>query len=173
MSSSSPPLPGASPPYEEQLHGEILLRLPPNQRHEEICRRLHDVMAACMQAMPVSRLLPPRTQVPFTPQSLLCPDLVLITAANEKPWLVAEIVASDDHRCDTVLKKAFYEELPLPRLWMMDPRYDNVEVYHGGAYGLQLIRILAGSELLTEPLLPPLRLAVRDLFAPLGSHLQV
>jgi Uma2 family endonuclease len=119
---------------------------------------------ACVQAMPVSRLLPPRTQVQFTPQTILRPDLVLITAANAKPWLVAEIVASDDHRCDTVLKKAFYEELPLPRLWMMDPRYDNVEVYRGGAYGLQLVHILAGSELLTEPLLPSLQLPVKNLF---------
>jgi Uma2 family endonuclease len=153
-----------APSYEEKLHGDILLRLPPDPRHEQICRRLHDVMAACVQVMPVSRLLPPRTQVQFAPHAILRPDLVLITVANAKPWLVAEIVASDDHRCDTVLKKSFYEELPLPRLWMIDPRYDNVELYRGSAYGLQLVRILAGQELLTEPLLPSLQLPVRNLF---------
>ena len=37
---------------------------------------------------------------------------------------------------------------------MIDPRYDNVEVYHSNEYGLILKGILAGHELLTEKLLP-------------------
>jgi len=44
--------------------------------------------------------------------------------------------------------------MKLPRLWMVDPRYDNVEVYHSNEYGLILKSILAGHELLTEKLLP-------------------
>ena len=35
---------------------------------------------------------------------------------------------------------------------MVDPRYDNVEVYHGTQYGLTLKRVLAVRELLTESL---------------------
>ena len=27
------------------------------------------------------------------------------------------------------MKKQIYEDLNLPRLWMIDPRYNNVEVY--------------------------------------------
>ena len=53
-------------------------------------------------------------------------------------------------------KKTIYEELRLPRVWMVDPRYDNVEVYHGTQYGLTLKRVLAVRELLTEALLPGL-----------------
>ena len=55
------------------------------------------------------------------------PDLALVTAATGKAWLVAEIIDSADHRPDTVLKKAIYEDFKVPRVWMVDPRYDNVE----------------------------------------------
>jgi len=77
-----------------------------------------------------------------------------VTVATNKLWLAAEIVSSDDHAPDTVLKKQLYEELRLPRLWMIDPRYDNVEIYHASTYGMVLKSILAGGELLEEKLLP-------------------
>src|SRR5262249_61621213 len=94
-----------------------------------------------------------------------CPDLALVTVATNKLWLAAEIVSSDDHAPDTVVKKQIYEELKLPRLWMLDPRYDNVEVYHANAYGLILKAILAGSELLEEKLLPEFQISIAELFA--------
>jgi Uma2 family endonuclease len=54
--------------------------------------------------------------------------------------------------------------MKLPRLWMIDPRYDNVEVYHSNEYGLILKSILAGHELLTEKLLPEFQLTIEELF---------
>ena len=62
------------------------------------------------------------------------------------------------------VKKQVYEDLNLPRLWMIDPRYDNVEVYHGGPYGVALQQILSGREVLTENLLPGFQLSVAELF---------
>ncbi len=47
---------------------------------------------------------------------------------------------------------------------MVDPRYDNVEVYHGGEYGLALKEILALRDILTEPLLPAFQYPVAELF---------
>ena len=49
---------------------------------------------------------------------------------------------------------------------MVDPRYDNVEVYHAFEFGLRLQTILAGSELLQEKLVPQFKLMIADLFAP-------
>jgi Uma2 family endonuclease len=57
-----------------------------------------------------------------------------------------------------------YEETRLPRLWMVDPRYDNVEVYHGTPYGLSLRQMLAGREVLSEKLLPEFEISMSDLF---------
>lgn len=148
--------------YEEIVRGETLKRLPPGERHEAICERLHDAVRRSL--VPTTRLLPPRMIIEIAPGTLVRPDLVLVTALSNKPWLIAEIVDAYDHGSDTVTKKIIYEESRLPRLWMIDPRYDNVEVYHGTPYGLSLKEMLAGKQTLTEKLLPEFQMSVRELF---------
>lgn len=153
-------------PYEEILDGESVVRSAPGTRHELICNRLHAQMRASVANFPGTRLMPPRARVQLTHHTLVCPDLALVTTATNKLWLAVEVVSSDDHRTDTVLKKEIYEAAKLPRLWLADPRYDNVEVYHCGPHGLVLKGILAGSEMLTETLLPEFALVVSALFGP-------
>ncbi len=151
--------------YEEIIHGETLIRAAPGSRHEKICAFLHERISAGMPSHSPARLLAPRSIVQFAPGVMLRPDLALVTAATGKIWLAAEIVDSHDHRPDTVLKKGLYEDFSLPRLWMIDPRYNNVELYHGTTYGLALRGILAGKEVLEEPLLPEFKLSMDELFA--------
>jgi Uma2 family endonuclease len=103
--------------------------------------------------------------VQLSPGTLVRPDLAVVTVATAKLWLAVEIIDSEDHHPDTVLKKTVYEDFSVPRLWVIDPRYDNVETYHGTSYGLALRRILAGSECVKESLLPELNLTVAELFA--------
>ena len=153
-----------SEPYEEILEGQNYLRPPPSPRHEEICRRLHARVAASLAGSAVARLLPPRSIVEMSLSEKIRPDLALVTSANNKLWLAVEIVGTEDHRIDTVIKKAIYEQLNIPRLWMVDPRYDNVEVYHSGGYGLALKQMLACKEILSEPLLPRFEYIIQELF---------
>jgi len=150
--------------YAEILNGSALARRAPGARHELICDRLHQWMRASVANFTGTRLLAPRSEVRLSPQHTVCPDLALVATATGKMWLAAEIVSSDDHQPDTVIKKQIYEEVKLPRLWMIDPRYDNVEVYHTNEYGLILKGILAGHELLTEKLLPEFQLTIEELF---------
>ncbi len=153
-----------SKPYQEILEGETFLRSAPGLRHEKICSHLHAQIAKCLTEIPSSRLLSPRSVIQLSPGTLVRPDLAIVTTANNRLWLAAEIINSDDHRFDTVVKKSIYEETGLPRLWMIDPRYDNVEVYHGSPYGLALQKILANKETLIEKLLPDLRIEIAELF---------
>jgi hypothetical protein len=150
--------------YEEIFAGEVATRKAPGARHELICSRLHAVVYSGVANHASTRLLAPRAQVQVSAGTFLCPDLALVTVATGKLWLAAEIVSSDDHRTDTVVKKQIYEEMNMPRLWMIDPRYDNLEVYHSSEYGLMLKGILAGREILTEELLPEFQLVVAELF---------
>jgi len=150
--------------YEEIFHGESVIRHAPGTRHEEICARLHEFVAASLVKLSTARLLAPRSVVQMGSGTLVRPDLALVTAATGKPWLLAEIMDSEDHHTDTVVKKAFYEETKLPRLWMIDPRYDNVEIYHGTEYGLALKNILAQRQILSEALLPGLQISIAELF---------
>lgn len=151
--------------YAEILNGSPLARRAPGARHEIICARLHQWVGASVANFAGTRLLAPRAQLRLSPRHTVCPDLALVATATGKLWLAAEIVSSDDHQPDTVIKKQIYEEMKLPRLWMVDPRYDNVEVYHSNEYGLVLKGILAGRELLTERLLPEFQLTITELFA--------
>jgi Uma2 family endonuclease len=151
--------------YEEIFRGETLLRSAPGLRHERICARLHYRVAVGLAKNVVSRLLPPRSIVQLSPGTLVRPDLAVVTVATGKLWLAVEIIDSEDHHPDTVLKKGVYEEFNVARLWVVDPRYDNVETYHGTSYGLALREILAGSERLKESLLPEFDVTVAELFA--------
>jgi len=154
-----------SSPYKEILEGQTILRAAPGPRHELICSRLHATIHASVANLASTRLLAPRTEVKLSSNTLVCPDIALVAQATGKLWLAVEIVSSEDHRPDTVIKKQIYEEARLPRLWMVDPRYDNVETYHGSEYGLMLKEILAGREALSEKLLPEFHIGVAELFA--------
>lgn len=151
--------------YEEIIEGETISRSVPGARHEKICNLLHTRIAAALVNNTTARLLTPRSVVQIGSGTLFRPDLALVTAATGKLWLAAEIINSGDHQPDTVLKKGFYEQFKVPRLWMVDPRYDNVEVYHATEYGLALRKILATKETLEEALLPEFQMKIADLFA--------
>jgi len=152
-------------PYEEILRGECLLRHGPGMRHELIAGRLHALVSRSDATLLTARVLPPRSVIEICPGTLLRPDLALVSAPTGKPWLIAEVVDKVDHHADTVIKKDIYQDVRLPRLWIVDPRYDNVEVYHGSSYGLSLRCILANRDALTEALLPQLHLGITELFA--------
>jgi len=155
-----------SRPYQEVLEGATLPRSAPGERHEQICRRLHREMAMGVNGLASTQLLAPRAQIQVSRTTLLCPDLALVTTASGKLFLAVEVISRDDHHADTVTKKEVYEQIRVPRLWVVDPRYDNVEVYHSFEFGLKLHGILAGVEVLADKLIPQFKLVVAELFAP-------
>ena len=154
-----------SRPYEEILDGASLPRSAPGERHEQICQRLHQAMTASVANLSGTQLLMPRTKIQVSRATAICPDLALVTVATGKLFLAVEIISRDDHRADTVVKKEVYEKIRVPRLWMVDPRYDNVEIYHSTEWGLKLKSILAGSEMLEEQLIPEFQIVIAELFA--------
>jgi Uma2 family endonuclease len=154
-----------SQPYEEILEGATLPRSAPEPRHEVICERLHAAMSASVSNMSTAQLLAPRTRIQVTRGTAIRPDLAVIMSANQKLFMAVEVINRGDHNADTVIKKEIYEKIRVPRLWMVDPRYDNVEVYHSMEFGLQLRAILAGSEILTEQLFPEFQMVIAELFA--------
>ena len=100
-----------SEPYEELLEGASVTRRPPGPRHELICSRLHECVRAGVANFVSTRLLAPRSEIQISPDTKVCPDLALVAASTGKLWLAAEIISSDDHRTDTVIKKEIYEGL--------------------------------------------------------------
>ena len=154
-----------SRPYEEILERRTLPRSAPGARHEVICDRLHTAMTASVANLPATQLLAPRTQVQVSRSTTICPDLALVTVATGKLWLAVEIISRDDHHADTVVKKELYEDIRVPRLWMVDPRYDNVEIYHEHGMGAGAEGHSGGSEVLAEGLIPEFQIVIAELFA--------
>jgi Uma2 family endonuclease len=153
-----------SEPYEEIIEEEVFLRKAPAPRHELILERLHARVAQSLAGVTTIRLLSPRSLIELPRGNQVRPDLALVTVAGNKLFLAAEVVNSGDHSTDTVAKKTLYEEAAVPRLWMVDPRYDNVEIYHGAPHGLILKEILAVKQILTESVLPAFQYSIVELF---------
>jgi len=158
--------------YEELIDGEVRKRHALTAEHELLVERLHDGVQAALSPNSVLQVLPPRSALQLTGECTLCPDLAIVripppTEKDPHPqlYLVAEVVHPADHHVDTVVKKQLWSDRRLPCLWMVDPRYRNVEVYGCGEYGFTLLNILANQDKLTDPFLPGFAYAMRDLFA--------
>lgn len=152
-------------PYQELIDGESFLRGPLNAPHELICDRLHAWVARHLPVNSVLKLLPRRSSVALRPGTDICPDLALVRRDNNDLYLAAEVLQPGDHHPDTVLKKQVYSDCRSPRLWIVDSRYQNVELYGTGPAGFRLERILASHEALTDAALSGASHPVADIFA--------
>jgi Uma2 family endonuclease len=154
-----------SEPYQERIDGETFIRGPLNAPHELICDRLHAWVANHLPANSALKLLPRRTTVTLRSGTEVCPDLALIRRDDAQLYLAAEVLQPGDHHPDTVLKKQLYSDCRVPRHWIVDSRYQNVEVYTTTSVGFRLEAILASNETLSDTALGGIVYPVADLFA--------
>lgn len=151
--------------FEETIDGANLLRPPPDERHERICGRLHAQILAHISPNSTLELLPARSLVEVNDGNALRPDLAIVHRGTGRLWLAGEIITPHDHRIDTVSKKMIYHEVCVPRLWIIDPRYNNVEIYRHRTFGLRLEEILSDYDRLREEHLTGLAINLGNLFA--------
>lgn len=154
-----------SDPYKELIAGETFIRGPLNAPHELLCARLHAWVASVLPANSALRLLPRRTALTLRAGTEVCPDLALVRRDSAQLYLAAEVLQPGDHHPDTVLKKQLYSDCRIPRLWIVDSRYQNVEVYATGAVGFRLESILATNESLSDDALRGGVYPLADIFA--------
>ncbi|MFA6959872.1 MAG: Uma2 family endonuclease [Opitutaceae bacterium] len=154
-----------SDPYQELIDGETFIRGPLNGPHELLCDRLHAWVASHLPPNSVLTLLPRRTTLKLRPGTDICPDLALVRRDDTRLYLAVEVLQPGDHHTDTVLKKQLYSDCRAPRLWIVDSRYQNVEIYATGAAGFRPESIRAAHEMLTEPALGNIPYPVADIFA--------
>lgn len=159
--------------YEETIDGEVVVRRAPGLEHESLVAKLHALVRAALPFNSTLQLLPPRAPLALADDCVLRPDL---TAVRPNPggsaalYLVAEVLLPGDHHLDTFIKKQVWSNRRLPRLWMIDPRYLNIEVYGCGEYGFTLQDILANHHCLADPHLPGLHCSMADFFKPVARR---
>lgn len=150
-------------PYEEIVGGEVWLRSPPSQKHEEVLQRLYALVENAVRGHKGLELLPPRSVLQIEAGTLLRPDLI-VQDQQGHVVLVAEVIYPGDHKTDTVVKKAIYEESSIERLWMIDLRYECIEVYERTPYGLAFRNSFAGMERVEDARWPQLSFYAAELF---------
>ena len=157
--------------YEELIAGQRVQRRTPTPEHETLVTRLHQLVAKSLPLNSTLRLLGPRAELELDGHSVLRPDLAIVQmrpavdgSQRVQLYLVAEVLQPGDHHVDTVAKKQIWSDGLLPRLWIIDPRYFNVEVYGCADHGFTLLEILANHHPLTDPHLPGFRPTMPGLF---------
>ncbi|MGA9038895.1 MAG: hypothetical protein WB421_00020, partial [Terriglobales bacterium] len=70
-----------------------MLRAAPGVRHELICDRLHQLLAASVADLAALQLPAPRTTIALSAATKIRPDLALLHAASGKLFLAVEIVS--------------------------------------------------------------------------------
>ncbi|GBD35034.1 hypothetical protein HRbin36_00138 [bacterium HR36] len=87
-----------------------------------------------------------------------------------RPDLVVEVVSPHDEVSDVGRRIQDYLRAGVPLIWVVHPEPRHVYVYRPGGRGETLGE---QDELTGEPVLPGLRLAVREIFVPLERYAQV
>lgn len=153
-------------PYQELIDGETFIRGPLNGPHELMCDRLHAWVTRHLPANSAVKLIARRTSIRLRTGTEICPDLALVRRDDGQLYLAAEVLQPGDHHPDTVLKKQIYSDCRTPRLWIVDSRYQNVEVYTTAPNaGFRLESILAPNETLSDAAVGGIVYPVADIFA--------
>jgi Uma2 family endonuclease len=152
-------------PYEEIIHGRPLIRGPINGPHELLCDRLHQWVAESMPRNSALRLLPRRGLVKLQPDTEIRPDLSLVRRNDPRLYLAVEVLQQSDRHPDTVTKKNIFAACLVPRLWIVDGRYQNIEIYVSNGGRFRLESILTGNDLLSDSALSSGRYPLNELFA--------
>jgi Uma2 family endonuclease len=106
-----------------------------------------------------------RALVKLRPDTEIRPDLTLIRRNDPRLYLAVEVLQHSDRHPDTVIKKNILAACLVPRLWIVDGRYQNIEIYvtNGGRFRLE--SILTGNDLLSDAALCGSRYSLSELFA--------
>ena len=122
----------------ELVHGELLVSPSPRKRHQRVLRRLLFALEAWLRQHPVGELFASPADLTFGPDTLLQPDLFVLTpeAAASPDWntlgevlLAIEILSPSTARHDRFPKRRAYQEAGVPLYWIVDADARQVEVW--------------------------------------------
>ncbi len=122
----------------ETVHGELLVTPAPRLWHQEIVRRLLVKLDAYLAANPVAHLFHSPADISWSPDVLVQPDLFVadLEEARTLDWskvqtllLAVEVLSPGTERHDRFTKRRLYQEVGIPRYWVVDSDRRVVEVW--------------------------------------------
>lgn len=160
----------------EVIDGEHYVTAAPFLRHQALVRRFLLAIGPIIETGGLGELFPAPVDVVLSRYDVVQPDLVFIAEERRHiltdrniqgaPDLVIEILSPGTRKIDEVVKLDLYEHSGVGEYWLADPEGRTVTVHRleGGRFRRIAELSAAGSDALTTPLLPGLRVALAELF---------
>lgn len=122
----------------EVVRGELLVTPAPRPWHEIVQGRLTFALEAYLREQPVGHLFGSRSDISWSPDTLVSPDLFVapLEEARTLDWakirnllLVAEVLSPSSTRFDRFVKRRRYQEAGVPVYWIVDADERLVEIW--------------------------------------------
>jgi Uma2 family endonuclease len=134
--------------YYELINGYLMKKSAPRPQHQNISMNLSRTIANYLFENKRGKLFAAPVDVFLDNFNAVQPDLVFIPTENQAiitddgimgiPDLVIEIISPSSMLKDRVDKKNLYERLNVKEYWIIDPQYQDIEIYtvQNGRYQL-------------------------------------
>ena len=134
--------------YYELINGYLMKKSAPKPQHQNISMNLSIEIGTFVKKRGLGKLFTSPIDVFLDDLNAVQPDLVFIPTENQAmitddgiigiPDLMIEIISPSSVIRDRVDKKNLYEKLNVKEYWIIDPQYQDIEVYtiQNGRYEL-------------------------------------
>lgn len=164
----------------ELLKGELFVTPAPSGRHQRISTALVGHLWTFTTTHQVGMLISAPVDLRFSPEDSVQPDILFIRRERLSiydehegvvgvPDLLIEILSPSNPEHDLVKEREMYSRYGVPEYWIVDPVAETIHVLTQQGEGLDLWQQFGGSDQLTSPMLPGLRLDLAAVFG-YGLH---
>jgi Uma2 family endonuclease len=161
--------------YYELINGVIMKKSAPTPQHQRISMKLSRIISNYLLENKKGELLASPVDLFLDDRNAIQPDLVFVANDNQRivtndgivgiPDLIVEIISPSSVMRDRVDKKNLYERLNVKEYWIIDPAYQDIEIYTilNGRYELLSgVTMLEGS--LKSNILDGVSIDLKELF---------
>jgi Uma2 family endonuclease len=126
----------------ETVHGELLVTPAPRLLHQRIVRRLVVALDRYVSQHSVGEVFASPADISWGPDVLVQPDVFVVDSreARTLDWdhvkhllLAVEVLSPSSLRADRFTKRRLYQEVGVPKYWVVDPEERMVEVWRPDA----------------------------------------
>ncbi len=158
----------------ETVHGELFVTPAPRAWHQEVVFRIGRYLAAYCQAHGCGHAMLSPSDISWGEDILVQPDAFVVDLgqARSLEWshmtnllVVVEVLSPSSARADRFAKRRLYQEVGVPRYWLVDADARVVEVWKAGSTFPRLERDALRWHAPSAP--EPLVIPLAELFRPI------
>jgi Uma2 family endonuclease len=158
----------------EILDGELCLVSSPNTKHQRVSKKLLVALARQVEERNLGEIFVAPYDVILSDDNIVQPDILFIAGGRVglvgelnlrgAPDLVIEILSTGSRKKDLETKKKIYARFGIGEFWIVNPDAETIEVQIWSEIGYLRHAVYAKSKCLSSPLLPSVRVPLRDIF---------